>query len=77
MKALIEKLHAGIDLSPEDISYSVAVLLRPLPPMTSRRNFSRRYIKRAKARRRSPDLSDNSSIARSILAWNRKSFPDQ
>ena len=27
MKALIEKLQAGIDLSPEDISYSVAVLL--------------------------------------------------
>jgi anthranilate phosphoribosyltransferase len=27
MKALIEKLRAGIDLSPEDISYSVAVLL--------------------------------------------------
>jgi anthranilate phosphoribosyltransferase len=27
MKGLIEKLHAGIDLSPEDISYSVAVLL--------------------------------------------------
>jgi anthranilate phosphoribosyltransferase len=29
MKALIEKLRAGIDLSPEDISYSVAVLLSP------------------------------------------------
>jgi len=27
MKALVEKLRAGIDLSPEDISYSVAVLL--------------------------------------------------
>ncbi len=29
MKGLIEKLRAGIDLSPEDISYSVAVLLSP------------------------------------------------
>ena len=27
MKALVEKLRAGIDLSPEDIGYSVAVLL--------------------------------------------------
>ncbi len=29
MKGLIEKLRAGIDLSPEDISYSLAVLLSP------------------------------------------------
>jgi anthranilate phosphoribosyltransferase len=29
MKSLIEKLRAGLDLSPEDISYSVAVLLSP------------------------------------------------
>src|SRR5260370_11254584 len=29
MKALIEERRAGIDLSPEDISYSVAVLLSP------------------------------------------------
>ena len=29
MKGLIEKLRAGIDLSPEDISYGVAVLLSP------------------------------------------------
>jgi anthranilate phosphoribosyltransferase len=32
MKALFEKLRAGIDLSPEDISYSVAVLLSPTAP---------------------------------------------
>jgi anthranilate phosphoribosyltransferase len=29
MKSLVEKLRAGIDLSPEDIGYSVAVLLSP------------------------------------------------
>lgn len=29
MKSLIEKLHTGVDLSPEDISFSVAVLLSP------------------------------------------------
>lgn len=29
MKSLIEKLQAGVDLSPEDISFSVAVLLSP------------------------------------------------
>lgn len=29
MKSLIEKLHTGLDLSPEDISFSVAVLLSP------------------------------------------------
>jgi anthranilate phosphoribosyltransferase len=29
MKSLIQKMRAGIDLTPEDISYSVAVLLSP------------------------------------------------
>jgi hypothetical protein len=68
MKVLIEKLRAGIDLSPEDITYSVAVLLSPTASSELKAQF-------LTALRKLPDLHDNSSIVRSILAWTRQSFP--